>query len=203
MITRTSTRDRLLDAGLQLFAERGFRETTVGDIEAAVGLQPRRGALYRHFTSKEALLHAAIEDHLTSIETALAQLDGLPGTDVEAEALPLGRWFLAELDAERLLFRILEQDGERLPALRDLVRARVIEAGHRRVASLIERRAAGTRPKPDADALAVLVIGALANHRRNTWTFGAPPLGVDDERLLRAWSDSLATLVGQARARRR
>lgn len=202
MITPSSTRDRLLAAGLRLFAERGFRETTVGDIETAVGLQPRRGALYRHFASKEALLHAAIEEHLTSIEAALSQLDGLPGTDVEAEALPLGRWFLAELDAERLLFRILEQDGDRLPALRDLVRARVIDAGHRRVAHLIERRAARTRARPDADALAVLVIGALANHRRNTWTFGAPPLGVDDERLLRAWSDSLATLVAQARTRR-
>ena len=45
-----STRQRLLDEGMRLFAERGFRATGVGDIEAAAGLQPRRGALYKHLS---------------------------------------------------------------------------------------------------------------------------------------------------------
>ncbi|HEX9548309.1 MAG TPA: hypothetical protein VF942_13300 [Acidimicrobiales bacterium] len=39
--TRTNaafTKQRLLDAGVRLFSEKEFRETTVGDIEAAVGL---------------------------------------------------------------------------------------------------------------------------------------------------------------------
>ena len=196
------TRDRLLQAGMTLFADRGFRETTVGDIEAAAGLQPRRGALYRHFPSKEALLEAAVQQHLASVESGLAAMDGADaGTDIAAAAMSLGRWFLAELDAERRLFRILEQDGDRLPALRDLVRERVIDAGHRRVAGLIERRARGALPRMDSDALAILVIGPLANHRRCQWTFGGPPLGVNDERLLRTWTDSLASLVGQARTR--
>jgi AcrR family transcriptional regulator len=188
---------------MTLFADRGFRETTVGDIEAAAGLQPRRGALYRHFPSKEALLEAAVQQHLASVESGLSAMDGADaGSDIAAAAMPLGRWFLAELDAERRLFRILEQDGDRLPALRDVVRERVIDAGHRRVAGLIERRARGVRPRPDADALAILVIGPLANHRRCQWTFGRAPLGVNDERLLRTWTDSLASVVSQARPKR-
>src|SRR5690348_7783062 len=56
---RQPTKQRLLEAGVRLFAANGFRETTVGEIEAAAGLEPRRGALYRHFESKEALLDAA------------------------------------------------------------------------------------------------------------------------------------------------
>src|SRR5947209_19467645 len=90
-----STRDRLLAAGIRLFAERGFTGTTVGDIEAAAGLQPRRGAMYHHFPTKQALLEAAVETHLAVIEAGLQHMDELPGLDVRTEALLMGRWFLA------------------------------------------------------------------------------------------------------------
>src|SRR4051794_17192846 len=105
---RQPTKERLLDAGVRLFAEGGFRGTTVGDIEAAVGLQPRRGALYRHFPSKEALLQAALERHLQTMAEEGAALGELPTADPRAEALALGRWLLAELDRERPIVRILE-----------------------------------------------------------------------------------------------
>lgn len=36
----------------------------------------------------------------------------------------------------------------------------------------------------DNGALAVLLIGGLINVRRSTWSFGAPPLGVNDERVI-------------------
>src|SRR5690606_29197695 len=55
-----STRDSLIDAGLTLFAEKGFDGTSVKDLEAAVGLSPGRGSFYRHFESKEALMEAVI-----------------------------------------------------------------------------------------------------------------------------------------------
>lgn len=190
---RTSTRDRLCREAVRLFATHGFTETTVGDIEKAAGLQPRRGALYRHFGSKEELLMAAVETHVASVEAALARIDAVPPEDVAADALAWGRWFLAELDAERNLFRILEQDGDRFPGLRDVVRERVVDAGHHRIGELIRQRhpAGAGAGAVDAEALALLVIGPLVHHRRTTWTFGGPPVGVDDERLLRAWADAL------------
>lgn len=194
-----STRDRLLAAGIRLFAERGFRNTTVGDIEAAADLQPRRGALYHHFPTKQALLEAAVHTHLAIIEAGMRQMDELPGLDVRTEALLMGRWLLTELDAERYLVRILEQDGDRLPEIRDLIRDRIIETGHRRVEHLLRRRLGGVGPDLDTAALAALVIGPLANQRRVAWTYGAPPLGVDDERLLATWADTLATLVEAVR----
>src|SRR3954453_19341647 len=115
---RQPTRERLLDEGVRLFAAKGFRETTVGEVEAAAGLEPRRGALYRHFASKEALLEAALEQHLQVVADAGAAVENLPVGDVRAEALMIGRWLLAELDRERAIVRILEQEGDRLPELR-------------------------------------------------------------------------------------
>src|ERR1700712_2380850 len=105
MAQPTPTRQRLLDEGMRLFAERGFRATAVGDIEAAAGLQPRRGALYKHFPSKQALLEAAVRSHL---DRAAAGADLIGALDLGAlgadrtQLLPivagLGRWFLAEMD---------------------------------------------------------------------------------------------------------
>jgi AcrR family transcriptional regulator len=55
--TRSSdTRQRLLDAAVTAFAERGFHGTTTRDIAAAAGMSP--AAVYVHHKSKEELLYA-------------------------------------------------------------------------------------------------------------------------------------------------
>lgn len=189
-----SSRERLLTAAVRLFSERGYRETTVGDIEEEAGFTARGGALYKHFSSKEALLEAAVERHAGRIaELRRAAVDLSLGDD-GAELVLLLRTFLAELDGQRTVVAILEKDGERFPALRKRFHEAVIEPGMRDTAVLIERIMGG----PDAwdiDVITVIVVGALVAHRRNEWTFGAVSLGVTDDRLV----ETLRELVRWAR----
>jgi TetR/AcrR family transcriptional regulator, cholesterol catabolism regulator len=49
-----SRRDELLDLAARMFAERGFRATTVRDIADAAGILS--GSLYHHFDSKESMV---------------------------------------------------------------------------------------------------------------------------------------------------
>src|SRR5437660_5443162 len=105
MAEPTPTRQRLLEAGMRLFAERGFRATSVGDIEEAVGLEPRRGALYKHFRSKQALLEAAVRMHLASATTVADQIGSIDLSAAGADPallrpilLGLARWFLDDMD---------------------------------------------------------------------------------------------------------
>jgi AcrR family transcriptional regulator len=189
-----STRDRLLAAGLRLFAERGYRGTTVGEIEGAAGLQPRRGALYHHFPSKQALLEAAVETHLEALEHGRAQLAQMPPGDIRTEASLVARWFLAELDSVRLLTRILEQDGDRLPEIRDLARERIVEFGHRGGQEAVQRWLAGRQTDLDSEAIAVVLFGSLVNFRRSAWTFGGPTFGLNDERIIQAWAETCVSL---------
>ena len=186
---RQPTKQRLLDAGVRLFSEKGFRETTVGDIEVAVGLQPRRGALYRHFPSKEALLEAALAQHLASLPDSATALEPPASADPRAEALAMGRWLLAELDRERPIVRILEQDGDRLAALRDSFRRSLVDAGYVVTASLVRGWLGDTARDVDVEAVSAVVLGALVNYRRSSWTFGASPFDLDDERFLSSWAD--------------
>jgi hypothetical protein len=83
---------------------------------------------------------------------------------------------------------LLEKDGDTAPGLRHLFRERVVEPGYAAAAEVHHERLtdlmfdAGT----DTDALAAVVVGALVNYRRHQWTFGAPPLGVDEQRYVEA-----------------
>jgi AcrR family transcriptional regulator len=189
---------------MRIFAEKGFRETTVGEIEAAVGLEPRRGALYRHFPSKEALLETALERHLQDMGDAVSAGD-VPVGDVRAEALVVGRWLLAELDREQAIVRILEQDGDRLAELRDSFRERLVDAGYIAAIALASRWLPASTAQGDLEAVTVVLIGALVNYRRSTWTFGAAPLDLEEERFLSAWADVclLATRSAQSSPSRR
>lgn len=55
-MSRVNTKDRIMQAALQLFMTQGYQKTSIARIETAAGLVPRAGAFYRHFESKQALL---------------------------------------------------------------------------------------------------------------------------------------------------
>src|SRR6266849_6765749 len=95
---RGSTRERLLQAAMELFAEQGDRKTTVGDIEKRAGLAPRSGALYQYFSSKEELLRAGIHKHVEELRALTSALDLLPLADLRSEVILLGRWNLQDLN---------------------------------------------------------------------------------------------------------
>ena len=182
-----STRDRLIDAALGLVAERGYDGTSVGDIESTAGLAPRSGALYKYFDSKLAVLEAGLERHLGSVEATATDLVETPLDDLRSEVELFARWLLAEMDRERTITQVIEREGSRLPDLRDRMRAGVSDRGYRAAAAFARRWAQSGAPVGDPEALAVLLVGALVNVRRSTWTFGAAPLGLDDERIVSAF----------------
>ena len=79
-------RAALVDAGRKLFIDKGFAATGTPEIVAAAGVT--RGALYHHFTDKEALFAAVIR---AEAEAIASQIDssGSPGLS-PAEALIKG-----------------------------------------------------------------------------------------------------------------
>ncbi|WP_344934063.1 TetR family transcriptional regulator, partial [Sphaerisporangium flaviroseum] len=60
-VTAAETRERLLHAAAETFAQRGYDGTRVTDIATAAGVS--NGALYAHFGSKAELLVVALRAH--------------------------------------------------------------------------------------------------------------------------------------------
>jgi AcrR family transcriptional regulator len=74
-------RDELLRIAGRLFAQRGFKNTTVRDIADAAGIQS--GSLYHHFDSKETM----VDELLSTFQVALfATYDEIVGSDLDAGA---------------------------------------------------------------------------------------------------------------------
>jgi TetR/AcrR family transcriptional regulator, cholesterol catabolism regulator len=71
--TRPTVRDRILDAGVRLFGERGYDQLSMRDLAGAAGCSPAN--LYHHFRSKYELFFTIIEEamllHLAGLEEAL------------------------------------------------------------------------------------------------------------------------------------
>ncbi|MCA2226070.1 TetR/AcrR family transcriptional regulator [Nonomuraea aurantiaca] len=102
-VTAAETRERLLRAAAEVFAERGYEGTRVADIAAAAGVS--NGALYAHFGSKAQLLVAALRAH--------------------------GPRLLADLlaaDPNRSIAELLVVVGRRLPYKRDAGGHLIVEA---------------------------------------------------------------------------
>lgn len=195
-VVSESTRERIIDAAVVLFGERGFKGTPITAIEERAGLSPGAGGLYRHFGSKQELLEAALEPVLDSVQFLEQARSLLPLGDLRSELTVLARGGLVGIAASRPLLRIIERDPDVLPELRDRVRAEVIERGYTVTADLIvDLAVAHDLPSPsDAEALARLATGALTNLVREAEIYGATRDGTDEE-LIDTWVDVFFTYL--------
>jgi AcrR family transcriptional regulator len=96
---------RVLQAALELFAERGYHGTSIPNVMDRAGIGA--GSLYRLFESKEALVNAVFRDAKRRLEIALRE--GLR-MDQEPRALFDDLWsrLAAFAEAEPVAFRFLE-----------------------------------------------------------------------------------------------
>lgn len=67
-----TTPERILDAAENLFAERGYSATSLGDVADKVGI--RSPSLYNHFKNKEALYQAVLNRLLDNFTSPLEEL---------------------------------------------------------------------------------------------------------------------------------
>ena len=191
-------RREILDAGLRVFAERGYHGTSVPEVAAAahVGI----GTLYRYFANKDALVNEVYRDAKERLGTALFA-PALPILDAYTPGAA-ERWF-AELWRRLGAFATSEPDAFRFLEMQDHVpyldaQSRQVElavlgplwlAGKR-----LHDRAAGA-PAAPVDVLIALLWGAFVGLVK------AGRLGylrVDDQAFARAGAACWRMIVPEA-----
>lgn len=108
------TRERIHDAGLTLFNERGYTGTTVRELADACGLTP--GAIYNHYASKEALLFAIVDRVHDDADAVLSATLRGSGDDPAAQLEALAAAFTAFHIARPRETRVANRDYIYLPA---------------------------------------------------------------------------------------
>lgn len=196
MARATDTRARIIAAAIELFAERGYSGTSIGEIESAAGLAPRSGGLYKHFASKDELLEAALSERIAEIDAFNARLELEPLGDLRAELTLIASWGRAELDRERDLIRIVMRDGGRVPELAERFHATVVRRGIELATTTLERYAAERGVQaPDPAALGEVICASLVGFSLQQIMFGERFAGVDAERFAAAWVDSCVAII--------
>jgi AcrR family transcriptional regulator len=184
---RSPAAQRILREAMRLFAERGYERTSIADIQAAVGLAPGSGALYKHFPSKEAVLTAGMDEFVAGAEQARELIRTVPGPAEQALEV-LGHAAMRMLQDDRDVLRIMYRELDAFPALRDEVRDRRMQATYAALADWLRERAArGELRVEDPEATAAVVLGSVTSFKLFHALLGEPPAGLDDDRFIRAW----------------
>ena len=76
---RATSRAKILEAALVLFARDGFADTTVRAIAQHAGVAT--GLLYSHFPGKEGVLHALFEQSMTQVQLSFSMAEAVPPRD--------------------------------------------------------------------------------------------------------------------------
>jgi AcrR family transcriptional regulator len=187
MTASTATRERLLDAAMQLFGEHGFRGTSVAAIERAAGLTAGAGGLYHHFPSKDALLTAGLERHLGRLG-ALRDIRRLfAGVgDLRIQLTLTARFVLTEFEAESELLQVLLTEARSRP---DLVRGAagtLVDSTYAEFATWLVDDWGIEAGR--ARSISAIALGSLFSHRMLTSLVAG---GIDDETFIAAWADMI------------
>jgi AcrR family transcriptional regulator len=119
----------ILDAALDVFAQKGFAEARLEDVAARAGVA--KGTIYLYFASKqalfEALVHSGIAAPIEAMESKVLALD-LP---VEAVLRMLFTFLRIEVLGTRRqeIVRLLITEGSRFPTIADFYHREVLTRG--------------------------------------------------------------------------
>ncbi|GLW12887.1 putative transcriptional regulator, TetR family protein [Microtetraspora sp. NBRC 13810] len=187
-----STRERIVDEALRLFAERGYAATSVAEIEAAAGLSPGAGGLYRHFKSKYEVLAAAVNEHAARTRAQIAE--ALTEINARDASLPLEERLthlcaagLARIGDERELTRVFFRDLGQFPELVAAVRAGLLQPMSDAVVTWFAAQPEYAGADADWPGVAAVLGGSVVHYRLFQETVGEPPVRAERDRFVASW----------------
>jgi AcrR family transcriptional regulator len=199
-----STRERIVAESLRLFADRGYAATSVAEIEAAAGLSPGAGGLYRHFRSKEEVLAAAVREHITRTRE---QISLVLENSAEFQARPLEirlrmacRAGLAKMREEQDLIRVLFRDLDQFPGLVAEMREGIVNPLYDSIATWLADQPEYAGTDEDWQAIASILGGAVVNYWLSNESLYEAPTRIDEQRFVAGWARLALGLVSADRA---
>jgi AcrR family transcriptional regulator len=185
-----TTRKKIVNAAVELFAEVGYQATGLGDIIERAELT--KGALYYHFDSKDALATAIIEEGANAALVAFRNI-GEP-TAPALENMIHGVFVVADLIRTD---KTVRTGGQLLRAFGEFNHAAVLSHGHLLAEMVKHARQAivedDLRSDLDADVVGEVIVSAMlgAELVSNVSSGGADLIG----RITRTWTLLLPAIV--------
>jgi AcrR family transcriptional regulator len=191
-------RAALLDAALEVFAQRGFTEASLDDVAARGGVS--KALIYEHFATKRdlqrALLEGFMHEALDAVATAFSAAQG-----TEARLRDSVGAFLGFVEARPEAWRMVGRNiGD--PDAAEVV-ARLQDEVTAAVAALLEQEAPALDPTPEGHRSAVEIIARLISgglQSLATWWVDHPDVARAElvDRVLQVWWPGLERVSRRA-----
>jgi AcrR family transcriptional regulator len=176
---RPKTRDRILAAAREVFAEVGFSGFTMTEVERRVGLAVGTGSIYRHFRSRGALLQAVMETELRLHRQATADARAAlrQGADPVERRVSIFRQLLRDLHRFNPYFALVLEEGTVPPELRAAVR------------SALQPDPEDSGDGVDVERLDPYAMAALGGYHLFSIMQGRPFEGIKEDQFLRTLAE--------------
>ena len=155
------TRERLLDAALELFAERGFEATTTKLIAGRAGVP--NGLIYYYFGTKEQLLERLFAERtfLPDLQERIASARTNRDADPRLTLIEICIEFHAALQRNEPFVRIISHEAGLRPVASNLVRQLADQVLTLLEAFLEDARAAGKLRPLDSEMVAHALFSSI------------------------------------------
>jgi len=129
----------LLDAALELFAEKGFAATRSEEVASRAGVA--KGTLYLYYPSKEELLKAVISQRLSSqIAAAAETTEQFEGPTRVLMTEVLTEWWATVVDSPTsAVFKVIIGEVRNFPEIADFYAREVVEPGKQLIGRILQR----------------------------------------------------------------
>ena len=158
-VSQSSKRERIIEAGLKLFANESYQAVTMDRVAEAAGVA--KGTLYLYFQSKEDLYLGILTDGMESMaRNYQASLD--PQADVKVRLRRVIILSAEFYDQRRDLLRLMMTEEPRMPEARNRLREEWRDRGVRFFNSLIEEGVrSGAFLAVDARLATFAILGSI------------------------------------------
>lgn len=177
-------RDTIWEAAIDLFAEKGFDETTVDDIAQAAGTSRR--SFFRYFESKSDLMAQPIVSYGTSLTDAIKNC---PQTYSPAEVFRHTVLAVARKSASHPRTRKVMEIAAKYPAAREAQIARVAEVQDQVAEAYARRYKKHSKEQTAAQVLAALTLSILGVTYRSWFASGQVDIAVTVGQILETLCD--------------
>jgi AcrR family transcriptional regulator len=167
------------DAAIDLFAQKGFDETTVDDIAEAAGVSRR--SFFRYFSSKSDLMAQGMVSYGAALTDAI---EACPRTYSLMEILREVVLQVAQHSAAQPRTRQIMEIAARYPAARDAQITRVAEVQEQVAAAFARRGRTGSKNEMTAHVLAGLTLSILSVTFRTWFDHRQPNIAVTVDQVL-------------------
>jgi AcrR family transcriptional regulator len=156
---------QILAAALAEFAERGFAGARMGAIATRAGIA--KALIYHYFPSKAELFEAVVRDSTRPVfEDAERRLQGFQGsaTQLLSDLLAVAYARIRDGRRERVLFRLIIAEAERVPDLAEFYRREIMERTLRITRAVLAAGVASGELRPevaDMPGLAEVLVGPV------------------------------------------